>query len=430
MTGCDISDQLAERILSGEETSNFSICDSYKFTDIDDLHEAFTDDEIHQAFLEHYVRLNSTELSDLAHHPMDTIKACFLMGIVTDQCKRIMDMKETTRVFTPRYGVCYLYNFERLNSEVEPDGVGSSGPDYGLKLVMDVQGLSYMRYGLSPTNGIQITLNDPNAMPMILSKPIKIAPNIQTDIKLLKKVVTRQPYPYVTDCTNEYPLEYQADPTYDFVNMNYDEEHCKAICRLSYVHKNCGCLDLLLMEGNFLDLTHLDNLTFCNVIIDSVQRDCSITMMRESAKGQGNCPCKPACYVQSYSYTKSETVWPSDQYWGIVAEDLGITYKGQKITYKDQRATELSGGIDEGYNQIKNLVQNNLMEVTIYYGSLNVEEINEVPEFTFLTFLSDLGGALSLYLGICFIQVFEVLELCIKLVWYAISKILFVNFDL
>ena len=85
------------------------------------------------------------------------------------------------------------------------------------------------------------------------------------------------------------------------------------------------------------------------------------------------------------------------------------------MTYKEQQKKELSGETDEDYEQIQQMVQNNLMQVSIYYGSLDVDNVAENPEYTFLSFLSSLGGAVSLYLGISFIQVFEVVELVIKL---------------
>ena len=123
-----------------------------------------------------------------------------------------------------------------------------------------------------------------------------------------------------------------------------------------------------------------------------------------------------------FQYAISETKWPSDQYWAILAEQFNVKYKGRKVTYKDQQEMELSGETDEDYEQIQQLVQNNLMQVSIYYGSLDVDTVAENPEYTFLTFLSSLGGAVSLYLGISFIQVFEVVELVVKLFVSCISQ--------
>ena len=98
------------------------------------------------------------------------------MGTIetTPQCKKTMNKTDAVRIFTPRYGVCYIHNFERLNSSNDPEHVGSPGPDYGLHLIFDIQSHYYMRYGLTPTTGISLTFNNPRALPLILSKPIFI----------------------------------------------------------------------------------------------------------------------------------------------------------------------------------------------------------------------------------------------------------------
>ena len=92
------------------------------------------------------------------------------------------------------------------------------------------------------------------------------------------------------------------------------------------------------------------------------------------------------------------------------------------MTYKEQQKAELSGSYPESAEQIKQLVLTNLMQVSVYYGSLDVHHVQENPEYTFMGFLSGLGGAVSLYLGISFIQVFEVVEFMIKLFFYVFSK--------
>ena len=98
------------------------------------------------------------------------------MGTITTtpQCNKTMNNSEAVRLFTPRYGVCYIHNFERMNSTYDPETVGSPGPDYGLHLMFDIQSHYYMRYGLTPTTGILLTFNNPRAYPLVLSKPIFI----------------------------------------------------------------------------------------------------------------------------------------------------------------------------------------------------------------------------------------------------------------
>ena len=308
LTGCDTSIQLKEMKVDGGITSNFSMCDvpKYNYTLIEALHDRFKQDEINQAFLELYFQLNRTELSDLAHNPKSTIKKCSMGSItVTDQCKQTMSETKAVRIITPRYGVCYLHNFEPLNSSASNEAAGSSGPDYGLNLILDIQSHYYMRYGLSPTIGMMMTLNDPHAMPMVLAKPIHLTSNIQTGIKVLKQTITRQKWPYITDCSDVYPTEYQGHV--NFTSVKYSNDYCKALCRLYYVQEACGCLDPLLMEASFLSQLDSMNTTLCSVATKSQQRICSIEAMLNLSNGDGydQCPCKPDCYTDNFEVRNS-----------------------------------------------------------------------------------------------------------------------------
>ena len=53
---------------------------------------------------------------------------------------------------------------------------------------------------------------------------------------------------------------------------------------------------------------------------------------------------------------------------------------------------------------------------------MDVAEVSEDPEFTTWSFLSSLGGSVSLFLGISFIQIFEVIELLIKFLFSMVSR--------
>ena len=53
----------------------------------------------------------------------------------------------------------------------------------------------------------------------------------------------------------------------------------------------------------------------------------------------------------------------------------------------------------------------------LYYKDMSVQKIEEVKEFpSFINVLNSLGGALSLWLGISFIAIFEVVELMFRFV--------------
>ncbi len=52
----------------------------------------------------------------------------------------------------------------------------------------------------------------------------------------------------------------------------------------------------------------------------------------------------------------------------------------------------------------------------MFFTSLTYENIVETPAMTVGELLSNLGGALSLYLGISFVAAFEIVELIVRLI--------------
>ena len=57
-----------------------------------------------------------------------------------------------------------------------------------------------------------------------------------------------------------------------------------------------------------------------------------------------------------------------------------------------------------------------LFQVSIYYSDLQVKRVTEYEEFPDgWSFLASLGGAVSLFLGISLIQLFELLEFVIRI---------------
>ena len=52
----------------------------------------------------------------------------------------------------------------------------------------------------------------------------------------------------------------------------------------------------------------------------------------------------------------------------------------------------------------------------MFFTSLTYENIEETPAMTVGQLLSNLGGALSLYLGISFVAAFEIVELIVRMI--------------
>ena len=110
------------------------------------------------------------------------------------------------------------------------------------------------------------------------------------------------------------------------------------------------------------------------------------------------CDCNVACHEAQFSSSVTVSTWPSNQYWENLA--LANNYSREEITARGPKAAEIRTELQQDY-----------VKADVYYQSLNVQIIRQTPKYTDEGFFAGLGGALSLYLGMAIIMIFELLEL-------------------
>ena len=92
-----------------------------------------------QKFYDLYLRLSAEEMAILAHQSTDLIKSCSYLGVGGEkECAELM--KGAKKLFSPRRGVCYMFNNvhnDELDSSLFADW---PGPTTGLELIMNIEG--------------------------------------------------------------------------------------------------------------------------------------------------------------------------------------------------------------------------------------------------------------------------------------------------
>ncbi|CAG0908640.1 unnamed protein product, partial [Darwinula stevensoni] len=73
----------------------------------------------------------------------------------------------------------------------------------------------------------------------------------------------------------------------------------------------------------------------------------------------------------------------------------------------------------EKISQFLNMVQDDLVKVDVYFQSLNLNVIEQQPKRDLKSLISDLGGILGIYLGLCIIVLIEIFEFLFLLVYNA-----------
>ena len=121
-----------------------------------------------------------------------------------------------------------------------------------------------------------------------------------------------------------------------------------------------------------------------------------------------------------------------------MAEALNLTYRGEKITYDAYVLSSLNKTVPPTFEKLRDAISQNFLkvchlvlssayanstsviltlQVTIYFGTVEVSKVVEGPQDTPSTLINDLGGALSLWLGVSLIGLFEWFELVLRLIY-------------
>ena len=92
-------------------------------------------------FLRNYLELDAKEIKQIAHQPGDMIKYCSMHGPYgDDKCEELR--QGSVKIFTARYGVCYMFNHQSHNGrhkEAKPLRSSYGGPEFGLELIIDME---------------------------------------------------------------------------------------------------------------------------------------------------------------------------------------------------------------------------------------------------------------------------------------------------
>ena len=82
---------------------------------------------------------------EISHQPKDMILECIYMQRIRRQdpfCADLM-LNGGTKIFTPTYGVCYMFNFKGVNQSIHPLGTYVAGEPYALQLTLNIESKKY-----------------------------------------------------------------------------------------------------------------------------------------------------------------------------------------------------------------------------------------------------------------------------------------------
>ena len=211
-----------------------------------------------------------------------------------------------------------------------------------------------------------------------------------TRIEISKTVRTRLKGPFRSNCTDgkNKPLLFKG---------TYTIENCHLTCALNMAHEKCKSLDfhnnMFLPEHMRKHSTNFSETIACSTSIYNYLLDTNFE----------SCHCQLPCMETKFHKTVSTAKWPPKNdlpvYKALASEAFGLN----KSEVTDE------------------FIRNNFLKIDVYFGDLSYQKITEVPEFTTVKLISDIGGQMGIWVGA---SVFSVVEL-LFLLWQSINY--FVN---
>ncbi|CAG0894007.1 unnamed protein product [Darwinula stevensoni] len=294
------------------------------------------------------------------------------------------------------YGTCYSFNLI-LNNDSDPSS-GSrrtvfTGPPYGLDLELYLNASEWPSSALSSRGGVRVVIHRPDSLPSPEESGFDARAGSATNVALRQVEVSRLPYPYEHDCYSAWEKcgYYPSNSG----NISYDVQMCRRMCLQATMVGSCKC------KVPYIQ----DYFTFSNGTLNA-SRVCDI----QAYKSLGihlffditpdRVP-KVWDRVSSLAGILSPSSTPHGVVWGDALKSMDLTQIRQNG----------SGSIST-----------EVVKLLIYFSSVTQETMEESPAVTSITLLSNLGGALSLYLGISLVMFLEIIEIIPMIALAYISK--------
>lgn len=287
--------------------------------------------------------------------------------------------KFVTRFFTLK-GMCFTFNgrnaAERLDAR-------APGVDQSITLTLDLNtyaGLS----ALKNTDAISVVIHDPDDFPDFDTTAFLLRPGTATEIAMKKSVKEMLGKPYVVvSCIEEETIRDQKlEEFMAYHGMPYSQHLCYEDCRMHKILFEDSCRIMYQGEQACTFMSFL-NMMGAQIYNQLAEGNISITDVCSN--------CLPNC-TKNYFTTKTS---------------FG-DYPNQERLYS---LTMLRPQYD------MTGIKENLLELKLYYETLEVTEIHQTPAIPPSVLYSNIGGLMGLFLGASFITIAEFLDflfMCIK----------------
>ncbi|XP_043245044.1 degenerin mec-4-like [Amphibalanus amphitrite] len=369
-----------------------------------DASSVLTPSQTHDAYMEflfEYLSLPEELRAAVGVQFSDLVGACVYSG--TD-CKQA---RFFWRYTTPEYGNCYTFNTDIVSTADFQAGTRSTsftGDKHGLVMILNTVPDRYPPAHTAAW-GARVVIHPSDQLPAVGSAGLSLPPQTTTALALRQANEQRLRSPYSANCISEwnetdiYPKLQRDNEALAVNRIAYSKEVCELLCSQSQFMRLCGCTHPLLPTyfGNRTESEQpLPHLPPCQMFTNGNHSECVDDVQDQLNRQELTCKCPLACQDTSYDILSSSARWPQNLV--NAAGRMGLS--GDILTTAQM-----------------NELEEEILELKVYFRTLLTENIEQEGEFTGEALLSTLGGAMSLYLGISLVMLAEFLQYIILLLW-------------
>lgn len=332
-----------------------------------------------QIFKDLYMEIDKSDRQDLGHDIDDMLNGCTFSSRTCNSS--MFKLHQTSD-----YGNCYTISSKKFISI-------KSGPEGGLSLVLFLETDEYLD-GITTGYGIRVHIQDQDTYPFPADEGIFVPAAMETDIGLKMLRIGR--------LGGNFGKCEKGDDFKKLFNLTYTRRACQEFCRISSAIKTCKCFEDEWEEFPFDD----QNLKPCRT---ETEQKCLFDLYERFLKGDLQCTCDNPCNELAYVKSISQRQWPTTAYARVLLDWV--------CDWSPTTCEKIKDDLSRIY-----LVNNNFLKLNIYFEDLNFEEITEKEQIEIQQLLSDVGGAIGLWIGLSILSLCEVLQLIVELFYYCTHR--------
>ena len=327
-------------------------------------------EEVSHTSIAQLVQIIKQKIFEYGEQFEDFIGECKLFKV--HSCKT---EKAWKRVWLPHYGSCFVFNdIQYINETLKPiEKVAGASHYDSLELNLNISQQQYLK---GTGAGVRMFVGDQGSFYKPLENGFSLSPGFAYDIQLSKRKNIR-----VDPFKNNSCISASNMSFYDLgekFHKKYDAKLCSLKCYSNEMEKSCSCTRYDLPK--IYSLSRICNLT---------DNNCYEKVKTKYVNGHMKClkSCHPPCQENNYkvdiSFLKYPNTASAEKYGKPIAE-----------------------------------VREEILQLNIYFKTLNVRITEEKMTYEIEDLLSNIGGQLGLFSGFSVLTIIELFCLAVTIATY------------